>query len=355
MNSVEILEKLQAKNKNFRLPSGMKFSVEDKVLTIKMEEKGLTSNMQTDDSAFEGWAICLKTLLPECIDMVKISGDILLSTARNKKEHYNRFIYRLKKFTEIYSWAYTDIYNEEIKDFEKHQLVINVPNPDKNTEKRIFHKEAKIEKAYCDKYKSIYEAIDHQLPVHLFDKLVSKKENYSITPSSFLDIWSIYKNTLNIYELKTSTNKKVGIISELFFYVNVMVDLMSKNILIPKDSTHRSFENIYSMYKEGKCKNINGIFLTDKLHPMIESEKETLIKTINDGQWSSKIKVEFKHQKVLEYNCLQTSRQIKLLSEPIMEKAEANGPMIIKSNNKKYTIYPDYMLKPICSSVNQDR
>jgi hypothetical protein len=54
MNSIEILEKLQAKNKNFRLPSGMKFSVEDKVLTIKMEEKGLTSNMQTDDSAFEG-------------------------------------------------------------------------------------------------------------------------------------------------------------------------------------------------------------------------------------------------------------------------------------------------------------
>jgi hypothetical protein len=127
---------------------------------------------------------------------------------------------------------------------------------------------------------------------------------------------------------------------------------MSKNILIPKDSTHRSFENIYSMYKEGKCKNINGIFLTDKLHPMIESEKETLIKTINDGQWSSKIKVEFKHKKVLEYNCLQTSRQIKLLSESVMEKAEANGPMIIKSNNKKYTIYPDYVLKPICSSVN---
>ena len=98
MNKEQILEKLQSINKKLRLPSGMGFSIEDKVLTIMMKEKGLTANMQTDASAFEGWAICLKAWLPECITEVIIAGDVLSFPKGEKmtKEemHYNRFLYR---------------------------------------------------------------------------------------------------------------------------------------------------------------------------------------------------------------------------------------------------------------------
>lgn len=74
MNKKEILKKLQEKNKNFRLPSEMDFTIQDNVLIIEMTEKGLISNMQTDAAAFEGWAVCLKAWLPNLINQVVITG-----------------------------------------------------------------------------------------------------------------------------------------------------------------------------------------------------------------------------------------------------------------------------------------
>ena len=53
MNKDNILDLLKSKNRNFRLPKHLDFSIEGKVLTISLSMEGLTSNMQTDDAAFD--------------------------------------------------------------------------------------------------------------------------------------------------------------------------------------------------------------------------------------------------------------------------------------------------------------
>ena len=335
MNKKQILEKLQAKNKNLRLPSGMEFSIEDKTLTIKMEKEGLIANMQTDAAAFEGWAICLKAWLPEYIEKVRVSGNSFSPSCKKEKEHYNRFLYRMKKFKEIYSWADYSGFEDDIMKFDKYHLVINVPNDD--AEKKASHKEAQLERAFLVENKAFCDVIDHQLPVHLFDEEISEKQ--SVTPSSFLDIWSIKYNTLNIYELKQKTNKKVGIISELMFYVNVMVDVMKGEIKIPQSSSYRSFEKLFDFYNKKKCKYTNGYMLADVLHPLIEGRKSDILNI-----YLSNKNVRYYHKPIHEFKCLETEKQFKLTSNPIFESAKFGGPLQVGNGEKTKVYHIDYIL-----------
>ena len=286
MNKEQILKELQAKNKNLRLPSGMGFSIEDKVLTIRMEENGLTSNMQTDTSAFEGWAICLKAWLPEYISEVKIEGGRPSVKEKSKEErHYNRFLYRLNKFIEIYSWvSTTDDFKHEIKKIfnEKTDLYINVPRQDAS--KGATHCEAQLERAFRKKNEGSYCTLDHQLPVRIFSNKETKEKD-AITPGGFIDIWGITDDCLKIFELKLPVNKEIGIISELMFYVNVMTDIFQHKIAIPRESQYRSFDQLKEFYEKKWCKRIEGVFLADNFHSMIENKKEDVLQIINDGEF----------------------------------------------------------------------
>lgn len=278
MDKTEILNELKSTKGNFKLPKNMDFSIEDDVLHIYVSSIGLTSNMQTDDAAFEGWAICLKAWFPTIKKVIIDSKDKVFPIGN---VHYNRFLYRLVKFIETYSWAETCDFAEEIVKFKAYKLVVNAPK--REAMKSAEHGEAQLERNYCFSEEAKYDVIDHQLPVHLFNNEVKKEK--SITPNSFLDIWSIKGNELNIFELKLPTNKKVGIISELMFYVNVMSDIMKHNIAIPSDSKYRSFNRLFKMYQDKTCTRVNGIFLTDELHPMIELKKCEILTIINEGDF----------------------------------------------------------------------
>ena len=357
MNKDQILEKLQAKNKNLRLPSGMGFSIENKVLTITMEEKGLTANMQTDASAFEGWAICLKAWLPDDISKVKIEGERPSVKEKSKEErHYNRFLYRLNKFINIYSsWASTtDNFKQEIEkiyDEKTHSyitdLYINVPRQDAS--EGATHCEAQLERAFCNNNGASYCALDHQLPVRIFSNKETK-ETDAITPGGFIDIWGIKDDCLKIFELKLPVNKEIGIVSELMFYVNVMTDVFQhKNrIAIPRNSQYRSFDKLKDLYDKKTCKKIEGVFLADNFHPMIESKKEEVLQIINDGKFvrdTPKLNVIFsfdkpnvndycptyleidESKKNMTYKECQKSRQLELLknTDGIFEDAKGCG------------------------------
>lgn len=283
MNKKEILEKLQEKNKNLRLPYGMGFNIDDKVLTIMMEEKGLMSNMQTDVSAFEGWAICLKAWLPELIDDVTIEKE---KPVTSSSLHYQRFLYRLDKFTKIYSWAHTKSFDEELDNFREKNanVVINVPKS--NASESAAHCEAQLERVFCQKNKDKYDVIDQQLPVRLFNDEI--KDDNAITPKSYLDIWSIKDTLLRIFELKLPTNTEVGIISELMFYVNVMTDVINGKIKIPfssEDKSYRSFKQLFEFQKNKKCKKIEGVFLANNLHSGIKNKLDEVLHIINEGNF----------------------------------------------------------------------
>ena len=108
MNKNELLTLIWQKidNKNIRFPSQIAFSVENGTLNIGISSDATCNNMQTDGAAFEGWAICLKGLLPEIVSSVQLNWKRpeIRKDDSNKKLHYNRFLYRVLNFSELYEW-----------------------------------------------------------------------------------------------------------------------------------------------------------------------------------------------------------------------------------------------------------
>ena len=375
MNKQEILNLLRSKIKRVNFPKDIDFNInpERKELVITMTENGICSNMQTDSSAFEGWAICLKTWLPEFVNDVVINGKI----PKNKNNlHYNRFLYRLKKFINTYSWAKTNDYKNELElsDVTKDDVTLFINVPKQDASKGATHCEAQLERAYCNKNKSYYTALDHQLPVRIF-KNKEIKEKYALTPGGFIDIWGINNNILRIFELKLPTNTQIGIISELMFYVNIMTDVIQHNINIPQKNNHRSFDELYKLYENPNiCKQIDGVFLADKFHTLIQEKQEEVLQTINKGKFSNDIFVSFsferpnveafcpinyeilkpKEYKNKTYKEQQKDKQLSLLfqSNGIFEGAHGCG--IFKNNMYPYVLQEQESEKNLYTDIREN-
>lgn len=121
-----ILDKLRDKHHAFSNGAGrrraIKFSdytdirIENECLHIRIDHKKsgkdlknpVAENMQTDGAAFEGWAICLKSWLPDEINRVSLTWD----KPEKNTGHYNRFLYRVWKFKEMYDWFSMKILQE---------------------------------------------------------------------------------------------------------------------------------------------------------------------------------------------------------------------------------------------------
>ena len=61
-----------------------------------MKKKGLITNMQTDAAAFEAWALALFHCGAQAIQ-IGLDAD-----ANAKGQHYQRFLYRLERFSELF-------------------------------------------------------------------------------------------------------------------------------------------------------------------------------------------------------------------------------------------------------------
>ena len=251
-----------------KLPDNIDFELNNGKLAILMTQKGLTSNMQDDCAAFEGWAITLKFWLNKIIDSVIVEFDSLdinkLTPAEG--QHYQRFLYRLNKFISTYKWAH---YKSDypIEKYTTNGFVLNTPGSISDVPEAA-HKEAQNERIIVETKPNYLCITDHQLPVGVFNGKVEGTRQ--IMNSGAIDLWGIDKDVLNIYELKIEKNKKVGIITELFFYVNIMNDLMKHriNYMEKEYEDIRSFKILYEAYKNNSISKINGIFLTPTLHPL---------------------------------------------------------------------------------------
>jgi hypothetical protein len=277
MNKNDILKglKVRTQKMRLRLPDDMDFEIQGDVLTITLSEKGVLGNMQDDPSAFEGWALCLKAWLPKLIKHVSIEWG---AKASLNDLHYMRFLYRLWKFVGIFDWATTNSYNFDnynskgwVANFPKKEAKINAANG-----------EAQLERDYVNNHKSEFDVMNHQLPVGIFKGYVAEKNGIMPRGGSQLDIWAIKDDELYVFELKKDDNSKVGIISELMFYCNIMDDLMTHRINYTDDAqncTFRDFGKLYHSYKNRTIKKINGVFLTNKFHSLISPEVINLMNT----------------------------------------------------------------------------
>ena len=300
MNKKLIKELLTKVMPNADIPSsyGYIYDKEIKNLTLLVKIKGLKANMQDDEASFDSWAIALKYHLREYIETITIDWERDFSNGEDGILHYNRFVYRLAKFVQTYSWAhsakpipvipttlYCNIGREKAASIDKH-------SPES---------EGWLECKYVMDHSMEYDVINHQFPVGIFHEKVSRTTHYTTGGKSAIDIWAIKNDCLSIFELKEPKNKPLGIISELMFYTNILDDILShsityeesKNVEYAVKHDIRGFKKFHEAYEKGTINKIESIFLANNLHPLLSNG---LIDFINDSpRWKYK-NISYKHK-----------------------------------------------------------
>ncbi len=276
-------------------------------------------NMQETDACFEGWALILKTYYhPQKLQLIlDIADDIDTSTVpdfasivqatpgsplyedarRQKYGHWGRFLYRALRFSQQYSpWfslsdrlkQLTDafamflqnnkakLHNNLPKDEAASKGYIKDPQQlDENSIEDMLVKPEKLRKVLPQGL-SIGTRSNRQLPVGLYHDSNAK---IFTGRSSAIDLWNLgTNNSLNIIELKYN-NKMVGIVTEIFFYVNYVHDFLAPNSLFTltkyvannKSKAARGYSKLQTLAKNG-CTTINGIMLADYYHPLVNYE-----------------------------------------------------------------------------------
>lgn len=271
--------------KGLKLPSRLYFRIDDRTKTLFLSlHKHISPtgemlfpcvmNMQTDESCFEGWSISLKHHLPFLIEYVELQWDMPVpeELSESERRHYHRFLYRVLRMGEMFSWfKVADDKQICLKDFSKAltDLVNNAPQNavTKPSEKGSKEKwiEYNPENLQAIKNKLSLSVINHQFPVGV------QKEGKSFFTGrgSAIDIWGLDSDhILHLFELKYK-NSKVGIISELLFYSEIMYDLfISKRIDKPKNLKNVRDEE--TLYNVSSLSGICAYFLFDQLHPLVK-------------------------------------------------------------------------------------
>lgn len=312
MEKQGILKKLRevTKNNSIKFPSQIDFSLNNDTLNIHVFGNGVRDNMQTNGSAFEGWAICIISYLnvkKVILSWEKPQYSINEEEKNRQAKHYNRFIIRAFFFSKYYNWFYIDKSNiTEVDFFLKNysNLFVNYPKSDSKKDVsengKINKGEAKLERILVDKMRLTQPITDHQLPVGIFINEVKKGNCFTPRGASQIDIWQLEleKNILRIFELKDKKNNEVGIISELLFYANIMNELINERIRYPqsieKAKDIRHIKSLYEAIKNKSITKVEAVFLTYSLHPLISENLEAILKIINKGSNAGGIYFDYK-------------------------------------------------------------
>lgn len=295
-----ILNLLKKVKPNADIPStyGYSYNKRTKDLTLLVKVKGLIANMQDDEAAFDSWAIAFKYYLKKDVKTITIDWERDFSEGENGYLHFNRFVYRLAKFVQTYSWAHSAKPIPAIPT----TLYCNIGRTeDANIEKHSQESEGWLECKYVMDHSMDYDVINHQFPVGIFHEKVSRTTHYTTGQKSAIDIWAIKDDCLFIFELKKPDNYGLGIISELMFYTNILDDILSHRIMYEESKNveyavkHdiRGFKKFHEAYEKGTINKIESIFLANNLHPLLS---DGLIDFINDSpRWKYK-NISYKHK-----------------------------------------------------------
>lgn len=311
------------KNENVRLTDSIVFrrrnAPNEETVVMELGRSGTMQNMQDDPAAFEAWALILhvhlgkKVILAVKDDALPTETEYETQKAKGEKssKHFHRFLYRVRKFQkqfggssgwfsvapEILKWV-----NKVAEEVRQYTLFNNVPgeeaskiagNKGEEKEWELFFTSPKS--PLRDDGKNVYS----QLPVGL--KEIKNRTKIAFFPGggAAIDLWRLSDNgeTLNIYELKKSRNKKVkgssnksvGIVTELMFYANYCHDMFVEhdNNWRPIDKSNggrRGYDLLSKLYYGDKhLKGVAAYMLTDDPHSLITQE---VIECMNENDWN---------------------------------------------------------------------
>jgi hypothetical protein len=211
----------------------MEFSGQPEKLTIKLSKRALEKNMQDDGAAFESWALAFRAWSTD-LKSVEIKWDAANIVESNA--HFKRFQYRLARFCAMFDWATIHADNAKSSAWDDGQsYVLNRESKPRDGNGKPFDEaqlEIRLSKHATDKPIALPEPLrgmelHRQLPAGLFRSSVARRNAVFPAQSSAIDLWGIEGNTAWIFELKASKNRSLGIVSELFFYANLIRDSIS--------------------------------------------------------------------------------------------------------------------------------
>jgi hypothetical protein len=251
--------------------------------TITMKGKGLHANMQTDAAAFEAWALAL---LFHCrVQSVQIDLD---PGAGTEGRHYERFLYRLKRFSDLFpGLVIAKGPAAAPKALNAHKkLLLNQPNPRKKPpeaeSRRLLAASAadpvKISESVLEKaleispaFKSYFrlDKVMRQWPVGLFEDSVKDKRQIFTGGKSAIDLIGIRDDTLVLFELKKAGNQKAGAVSELLFYASVMRDTIGDAPIFRFESERARKNCAVAPEDIIRCSKISAVLLAPSFHPLI--------------------------------------------------------------------------------------
>lgn len=271
-------------NDSIKLTKGIDFTFDEKLKIVHMELKnGTVKNMQEDVAAFEAWALALKANLNDLVDGITLNYYMDNEPKKNTSEwrNFNRFIYRIDAFRKRYS-DWFSVLNTQY-DWENRilkegwgDLILNsvgkrnktydiIKNNKSQSERDLeiyftLDGSKKLKRVIKDRFNIELGDIENQYPVGVFNNQV-KKDNYIFTGAkSAIDLYSIGKdNSFNIFELKGRKNVKIGILSEIFFYSSLIMDVIDGKFI----STTNEFQNI---------NRVNAFFLVQEMHPLLSDK-----------------------------------------------------------------------------------
>jgi len=269
----------------------IEISIENKRLNIYITSKGekfpVAQNMQTDGAAFEGWAICLKSWLADEINTVHLTWD----KPEVHNNHYNRFLYRVWRFNGMYNWFEYDDEAGEVEKFKKCFVGSRNNSGNKEPNRKEKDCEEQVEHYMVEQNQTIFtsrfniDKINRHLPVGVKDK---NGKSLFTGGNSAIDLWGIGVDSIvHVFELKYikeqggSKNIKVGIISELLLYVNIINDIRKGSIGTPLTAILPAEKELYDRITE--LKGVKGVFLTNEVHPLLENREE-LLKILNANE-----------------------------------------------------------------------
>lgn len=291
------MKKIKINEYPIAFPKGLTCEYKKKTDTIELTIAKPGINLQENGAAFEGWslilyanAICKKVVLS--FEEVSMDGKWGFYDLDAEQQHYMRFLYRVLRFEEqMSSWFSVSKTNTPCVDiFSKHFSKVkktnNVPRGNARYNQLKKGNEHTIEKAFVNfeyfrKNNNINIPLYDQLPNGLFVAPVSDRSR--IFNSGYFDLWGFdpTDQSFNIYELKEPSNHSVGIVSELYFYANLLYDLLvGKNLfeLNPKPGIRN-----YNVLLENDISKIKAFFLVVKefVHPEIKKQITPILNLLN--------------------------------------------------------------------------
>lgn len=274
MNKDNILKVMreQSGTPSLRLPAGIDFSEDAGQVSVTLEAKSVTKNMQENAAAFEGWILAIKALMPEWTFTLdwETPADI-------ENGHYQRFLYRAAKFDTLFG-AWFSVKNPKALSESKitgdgQTLLLNRPSTEASLrlndakdseENRIENDLIKEQPEELLQLFSLNKgALQRQLPMGVFDSKVTKGKAIFTGGKSAADLWAVSKDktTLNLFELKAGENRQVGVISELFFYAMVLSDEQRK--IMKREGPEGDLIK--------QTTQLNAVILAPDLHPLIHN------------------------------------------------------------------------------------